>query len=178
MIIILVSPFILGYSKPTSSRTSSNTDLNPLAPIFFSLAFSAIVLSATSVNSKSISDSNLYNSLNCFVIACLGSVNISTNVSIDNSLNGTNTGNLPNTSGIIPYSIKSSGLTCIINSLYCCSCSLASTAPNPTLDLPEALLTLFAIILSRPTNAPPAINNTLSVLKSIVAPVILSFLTL
>ena len=87
---------------------SSIIALNPLAPVFLSIALSTIDSNASFSKSNS-TLSYLNNFLYCFTSEFLGSVIIFIKDSLSSSLNVVTIGNLPTNSGINPNFNKSCG---------------------------------------------------------------------
>ena len=99
-----------GVSYITSNTVCSIIARNPLAPVFLSNDFLAIVFKASSVN-VNFTPSSSNNFSYCFTIAFFGFVKISTNAFSSNDFNATVTGTRPINSGIIPNLTKSCGIT-------------------------------------------------------------------
>ena len=132
--------------------------LRPLAPVFLSTAFFAIVLIASSVNLSS-TPSNSNNFLYCLINAFFGSVKILSNAFSSRKSSETVTGTLPINSGIKPNLVRSSGITCLNNSSSLLSVFSIIWELNPI----EPLSNLRSIIFPRPSKAPPHINKILVV---------------
>ena len=90
-------------------------------------------------------------------------VNTSTNCSSVSSCNVTVVVKRPINSGIIPNRVRSSGVT---SEISCFSVFALTSAPNPIVEP----WTLFLMIDSNPTNAPPAMNKMFLVSTSTVSP--------
>ena len=143
-----------GISYITSVITSSIMARSPLAPVFLSNESFATAFIASSSNlnfTPSSSRSFLY----CFVMAFFGSTRIFSSASSSRRSSATFIGRRPISSGIIPNFTKSSGRTCLKRSPILSSFSFAISALNPMDFCPI----LVPIIFSRPSNAPPHINN-------------------
>lgn len=106
LFITIFSASISGALNMRSDIISSMILLSPLAPIFFFIACSAIALTASSVNSSSIS-SKLNNSWYSFTSAFFGTVSMWTRSSTVSLSSCTITGSLPSSSGVIPYPLSS-----------------------------------------------------------------------
>ena len=109
-----------GNSNIVFSRIFSRIDLNPLAPVFFEMAFFAISVMASSLNSSSTS-SNSNNLWYCLIREFFGSFQIFTKDFSSKSSRVAIIGILPINSGIRPYLIKSSGSSNFIVSDKDCS---------------------------------------------------------
>ena len=93
-------------------------------------------------------------------MAFLGSFNILTIISLSSPCSVKIMGSLPINSGIIPNSLKSSGLTCLSIADTSLSVSFMA-APYP---IPDCLLILFLMVSSRSGKAPPQMNSIFLVL--------------
>ena len=145
---------ISGSENIVFNNIDSNIDLKPLAPVFLLIAFFAISLKASSLNS-SWTFSNSNSLLYCLVSEFFGSFKIFINDFSSKSSSVVTIGILPTNSGIKPYLIKSSGSSFLIKSETLLSSLLTTLAPKPI----EVSLPLASITLSSPANAPPQINS-------------------
>ena len=153
----MITVFILssdGTSNIMSDIASSIIERSPLAPVFLSIALSAIASIASSSNS-SFTPSNANKALYCFISAFFGSVRIVISVFLSSLSSLAKTGSLPINSGINPNLSKSCGISLPSNSLMLDSFLLEICAPNPKPCLPV----LEPIIFSIPSKAPPHINK-------------------
>ena len=128
--------------------------LRPLAPVFFSRAFFAMLLIASSSISKSTpSSSNSF--AYCLTRAFFGSVMILTRASSSSSSSVTMDGSLPMNSGIRPNFKRSSDCTSLRTS------SFSGILPDVSELKPITFSpTLLLMIFSSPSNAPPQMNIT------------------
>ena len=129
------------------------------APVSFSMAFLAIALSASSVNS-SFTSSNANSFWYCFRIAFFGSFSICTIISSSRASSVKIIGSLPINSGIIPKLRISSTVTFRSRFLSLSYLSFRS-ALNP---MEDCLFRRSLMIFSRSGNAPPQINKIFFVL--------------
>ena len=98
----------MGNHTKDPKEIFSSIVLNPLAPVLLLNAFSAIESNAPLPNSKlTLSSSNIFSY--CLISAFLGSVKTLTKDFLSISSREAMTGNLPTSSGIMPYLIKSLG---------------------------------------------------------------------
>src|SRR5262245_21351763 len=147
-----------GSSYIVLSRTSSMIARRPRAPVARRIAWSAIALNESSVNSSS-TPSNSKNLRYCLTSAFFGLVRMSTNASLSRLWTLVMTGRRPTNSGISPYLRRSSGSPCPRIAPRSFSSTRRTSAPNPIPREPIRLSTIF----SRPANAPPQMNSTLVV---------------
>ena len=130
--------------------------LKPLAPVLLSNAFSAIDSRAPSPNSKlTLSSSNIFSY--CLTSEFLGSVKTLTRDFLSISSSEAMTGNLPTSSGMMPYLIKSLG------SVFWELISLFFLIDWSLLNPKTFWFDLALIIFSMPSNAPAQINSMLEV---------------
>ena len=130
----------------------------PLAPVPLSIALSAIARIAPS-SKVSFTPSNSNSFLYCLVIAFFGWTRMRSRASSSRRSRPTFTGRRPINSGIRPNLTKSSGRTCLKSSPTFSSCLSAISELNPMDFCPIR----EPMILSRPSKAPPQINNMLVV---------------
>jgi hypothetical protein len=126
--------------------------------VFLSIALSTITSKASGSNSKS-TPSNSINFLYCLIRAFLGLLTISIKASFVNPSNVATIGSLPTNSGISPNFNKSCGNNCLNISVLFISFLLSILAPKPIVLVPI----LSLIMLSKPSKAPPHINNIFDV---------------
>ena len=155
--LVIIHSFTLssdGTSNIASIIIDSIIARSPLAPVFLSTErFATAAMASSSNDSFTLSNSN--NFLYCFVIAFLGSTRILFSASSSSKSSATLTGSLPISSGIMPNLTKSSGSTWRNKSPIFSSLFVEISALKPMDFLPIRV----PIIFSRPSNAPPQINN-------------------
>src|SRR5258705_233359 len=156
---ILATLRIDGRSYIVSRSTFSRMVRSPRAPVLRCMARCATARRAPSRNSRSalsISNSRRY----CLVSALRGSVRIAMSATSSSSSSVATTGRRPTNSGIRPYLMRSSGSTSWKRSLPCGrSLTLRTLATKPM----PLFCVRFAMIFSRPANAPPQMNRMLVV---------------
>ena len=147
-----------GVSNIKPSSTSSMMARSPRAPVFRSIARSAMVSSACGSNSSCIpSSSNSF--LYCLTSEFFGSVRMRTRLSLSSPVRVAIIGRRPTSSGISPNLTKSCGVIC--PSRTSCSNRVLSLicAPKPR----EDCATRFSMAFWMPSNAPPQMNRILEV---------------
>ena len=154
--VIITWPILssFGISYMISSIYSSRMALRALAPVCFSIAISAMASRAPSSNSNftsSIARSFWY----CFKIAFLGSLRISTSISLVSPFKVKIIGRRPKNSGIMPNFLRSSTVT-FSRMLSSRSYLSLRSAWNP---IDAVLFRRSFIISSRSGKAPPQINR-------------------